>query len=700
MDTAAVVCFDRAGSMISLSSFLFVASNAFALLGAYALSRVLWPKLPSRSRVTTTLASFPLLVLPALTLLGATDLLDPFVALGVFAVAAVGLSAWAVRRSHQGEPMDAEPAPSDVEEPPAIEPWAAAATFGLVLVLFVDFTVTQLLRATPLHWDDFSYHGPMAATWIQAKSLVLAPYNYQAYYPGNGELFAAWFMLPTRHDAYAFLSGFFWMTLCAAALASLCWNMKARNSEAFVAIALLFACHPFAHQARAFAAVDLAGTALAMAALAVGASVQARDSFGSLRVKVLVAGGLAGLAVGAKITYAPIGVLLLGFILWERKHSLREATQTVLLFAVTALVCGGYWYARNWLLSGNPFFPADIFVFDGPLNARVLKQTSLLHQLDKLKGAGLERAFERLLNWPLSMACVALVGYALSIVAMLRPRFWKDASARRAVLCCVAGVLATVAIASGPFSGTPNGQGLHLQVRLRFFLPIVALGIALAVYWLTRARGLRPWLTLAGGVLVAVHAKVSWPGLIAGPLLSIVVFRLTRSHHGSGRHESLYAALAPALCVVVPMLATAAMHVKQPHQERALRKEAPAWNVLDAVPHGARITWFSTFETGKYYRAFGTGLHRIPVAVKADGRPYAFMHEGRGGRKWWVRARRPKKLDGFIENLKAQNIEYVFLMKRREGSWPPQYKQLVRSKLVTPVKKRKSHALFKLEPRS
>lgn len=65
---------------------------------------------------------------------------------------------------------------------------------------------------------------------------------------------------------------------------------------------------------------------------------------------LIVAGILLGLSLSVKYSPLPTALYLMVIILltnWRK----------ILLFTVPAFLTGGYWYIKNWLLFGNPFYP-------------------------------------------------------------------------------------------------------------------------------------------------------------------------------------------------------------------------------------------------------------------------------------------------------------------------------------------------------
>ncbi len=80
----------------------------------------------------------------------------------------------------------------------------------------------------------------------------------------------------------------------------------------------------------------------------------------------LLGGLAAGLALGTKavgVVFVPplIGVALLA--LWLRPRAHRAKVLRTLVTLAAPLLSGGFWYARNALLTGNPLYPLEIQMF-------------------------------------------------------------------------------------------------------------------------------------------------------------------------------------------------------------------------------------------------------------------------------------------------------------------------------------------------
>ena len=110
--------------------------------------------------------------------------------------------------------------------------------------------------------------------------------------------------------------------------------------------------------ASSFSDADLAHAAALFAALVFAVPRRDDESRREVTVDTWYAGLLSGIALGVKVTSAPV----------------PAAARTSLIFALSWTVTAGYWYARNVIHTGNPVYPAAFLVWPG---AR-FPQTTLL----------------------------------------------------------------------------------------------------------------------------------------------------------------------------------------------------------------------------------------------------------------------------------------------------------------------------------
>jgi hypothetical protein len=251
--------------------------------------------------------------------------------------------------------------------------------------------------------------------------------------------------------------------------------------------------------------------------------------------------------------------------------------------------------------------------------------------------------------------------------------------------------------AFGPFSGSVNDPCGGLQVRLRFLLPFALLAIPLVGYWLDRTKAIKPLFLVFGLLFVCHTARMPLVTAVAFGCCGAAVAWIISSGYIERIHNLWRPFTVAACCVVVVALHYATTQ-KQPLNDKWLSRQIAGWNSLDILPDGARVSWHSTFEEAKYYRAFGHGLRLVPVKTLVDGRPYLYLHEEwRTAKKtWWQPWRRKYQMKKYVDNLLAQRIEYVYLMKRRKGEWPPQYEILLDSERALHVVDQPNYAVFEL----
>ena len=73
--------------------------------------------------------------------------------------------------------------------------------------------------------------------------------------------------------------------------------------------------------------------------------------------QVFASGIVLGLLAGSKYS-GPFAVLL--FLLFFRRNLRGIQFSTLVLGFLPLVLLGGFWYVRNWLLTGNPFYPANL----------------------------------------------------------------------------------------------------------------------------------------------------------------------------------------------------------------------------------------------------------------------------------------------------------------------------------------------------
>jgi hypothetical protein len=222
----------------------------------------------------------------------------------------------------------------------------------------------------PTDYDGLAQHLPIAAFHLQSGNLasIDTPYRGIRAYPANGSLLMAWSILIASNDTFVDLMQWpFWL-LGALSIYHLARCVGATRRSAVLGT-LVFTTAPIvAMQARA-AYVDLMLTGLVLSALALILDRQL-----PVRYVAAASGCAVGVVIGLKYVGAVNAALLLGLLVvrigLDRRSKPRQALGDMLAAVLPIVALGTYWYLRNWLNLGNPFWPmsvqvAGVHIFSG-----------------------------------------------------------------------------------------------------------------------------------------------------------------------------------------------------------------------------------------------------------------------------------------------------------------------------------------------
>ncbi len=250
-----------------------------------------------------------------------------------------------------------------------------AGLFGLV---FLANGAVVGLSGPPRGWDVMTYHLPRAVAWLQHGNL--GHYGFSpAYYPGNGEI-AMLVTLFTGTDRLATVVQFPFALLGAVALYGLAREIGARERSA-VAASLAFVLTPIVLFQTGIAKNDLVIAATTLAGVFMLVRALRRHWSTAERRFALAVGGLAlGLALGTKYTALPFVVATVPVIavamavVWgagsassrASLNGLRSgeawllALRETCVFVAWLAVPSTFWFAQNWIMTGNPFAPVSV----------------------------------------------------------------------------------------------------------------------------------------------------------------------------------------------------------------------------------------------------------------------------------------------------------------------------------------------------
>ncbi|MCF7957816.1 MAG: hypothetical protein K9M57_05135 [Phycisphaerae bacterium] len=566
----------------------------------------------------------------------------------------------------------------------------AIASFGFAL-----FFGLYLIKGTTYGPDGLSYHSTIAAQWLKGGSLTLTSLTPWAYYPCNTEILSLWHMLPFHSDAMVGLLGYFWLFFGLFLFIFLASVQRVSTFGILLWASVYLLTPTIQKYFKAFSPTDMVG-ALSLLAAFIFAWSPYKWNDRSLAFKCsCLAGLMAGLAVGCRITNASACVVLCVYIIYLARKYSQSWIKNVALFSASAFLLGGFWYVRNLLITGNPFYPAALGPFDGPLDAEYFERTKLItwiiqHPTDMQQWKYI--IWEHI-NWPVSLFLVCAYGYLCGGYHLLTYKKTKDCHwccLSRALFIC--GVLLLLLYPLTPFSGTSFDVSAPLNVNIRYMLLPYLIGLVLSLNGGFSKQAHRRYLWMTFLVLALLFRwfrpeKILFTVIVLSILvgLSFLIRRLKIS----GKREAVLVYIKK---IVVPVffagLAICYSHQKNATDERLFQRY-PVCRELESLPKGAKIVWFgggkASYESFPFY---GRNIQHHIARVGRDGAPMIMPHvSGPGVPNVYFeniinRKLKPSppvpRVENVVGNLVNAEVDYV-VIRKDEDYWPSQKKHIERS---------------------
>ncbi len=394
-----------------------------------------------------------------------------------------------------------------------------------------------LLRAwsgvgkTTFLYDTLSYHLHIPATWIADRRLEIVPAVFgdpsSAYAPSNLELWFAFLMAPLHSDYLAGTGQVAFAALAALAIVAAVREAGGRRTAALAA-AIVFLLVPEVWQQARTAMTDLGLAALLLASLPFTLRVARLARAGDL----VTAAAALGLAAGTKYVGLPFALPFALAAALSSKSG-RPRPRDLMAAAAVVFATGGFWYLRNALVTGNPFYPVATLGLPG-LTDRAAMRAWIYHlpigDLDALGEMIGAAGLGFVLSAAVAVVWRRLLPEALLLLALVAV-FWLWIPYQESRFLFPAFGVAAVAIgrAPGPATG-PRAAPLDWRLGLvlaglveystpeRWLLvPAGALGAATAIGWrhlpVPSRRALRSMRALGLGALLVATAVALTLGL-------------------------------------------------------------------------------------------------------------------------------------------------------------------------------------------
>jgi hypothetical protein len=385
--------------------------------------------------------------------------------------------------------LDEAPQPCEsVERSPRVEVVAAILAGGLVAAQWATHVAVAYGRGMTQP-DTLWYHATFAARFLQTGRLtglhntglsdLATPLH--TFLPLNGSLVQAIAMMPFGNDFLSPLVNIAWATL--ALLAAACLGRRCgAPCLMLLATLLLLGLPTLAGTQPGQAANDIATTALFLAAIALLFEGQMAPT------PTTLAGIAAGLALGTKLTVlVPLVVVTIAVVVVAIR---ARRARVALLWSGELILFGGYWFARNWIIFGNPVPWTTLHLGPFTLSSQIPSRPPLADVLgdwstwDTYILPGFSKSLGR--GWPVTLA-LALAGAVVAIV------WGRGVLERFAGGAVIAGFVAVAYIQYGSDFG-----GAAFVFMVRYLAPSLVLGFALAT--IAAGRGS----TLVRRILLAV----------------------------------------------------------------------------------------------------------------------------------------------------------------------------------------------------
>jgi hypothetical protein len=257
--------------------------------------------------------------------------------------------------------------------------WLTALLGALSLIRFA----VLILVLPPFVWDSLTYHLTNVAHWIQTGRIaVFDTPVIRIYTPANFETLATWFAVFLHHDLVIEAAGLPAYALAILALYALGRELGLSRTPAWLA-SLTYAFTPALLLATTGTKNDPHMAAYFLTCLAIIAGLlnrvreeEAANPLGQLLllgVVVLFAFGTKAYMLHLSLALVAFGVLgawrQRSWSVWANRLvaarsalKKRDMSGRMLLLgiAIAGLFMGGYWNVRNWVITGNPFYPYGV----------------------------------------------------------------------------------------------------------------------------------------------------------------------------------------------------------------------------------------------------------------------------------------------------------------------------------------------------
>lgn len=253
---------------------------------------------------------------------------------------------------------------------------SALLSWGVIASIIAGHSIADGLLRFPDDFDCLMYHMPLIDQWLQTGSLAATRITRWSD-PANGELWGMWFAAPFSGD---FLVGIanvpvviVWATGLLELGVQLGLSGRLRHAAAIASLAVYTTVHE---------TDDLSNDLMVVAFFVSGAAYALRFWRSSAASDLALFGMSLGMLAGTKFLAIGYAVLLglLFILLSVQRSDLRKGVAAQCIAFAISLIVGGYWYLRNFAITGFPFFPqGSIALHERIVHPDILRTTLALN---------------------------------------------------------------------------------------------------------------------------------------------------------------------------------------------------------------------------------------------------------------------------------------------------------------------------------
>ena len=230
--------------------------------------------------------------------------------------------------------------------------WACPLAWSVALTFATVHSIMRGLLMLPDDWDTLMYHLPLVDQWLAAGSLY-APDASHWSNPGNNEILAMWLVAPFSGDFLAALNNLPAVALLGFATVGLGAEVGLSRAFRHLCGMAVLGNSIVLHQLTN-ADNDVASAALLVASADYGVRFARRGRAADLILYAIALGLLAGIKYYS-LGYA--GVVWMTIALLASVRGRRAGLVAAGAGLAGLTLFGGYWYFRNWLVTGQPLYP-------------------------------------------------------------------------------------------------------------------------------------------------------------------------------------------------------------------------------------------------------------------------------------------------------------------------------------------------------